>query len=309
MPEIQVRADLQTINMPFFIMDDFRLRVFLEVVRTGSFTRAAERLKISQPAVSQNIAELESSLGVSLFDRSRQSVRLSGEGELFKSYADRIVYWCSAAEKMFSAAVRNSPVREVRIEAGDDMLSCVLPGVLRAVLSVNPDIRFRLESGSGTGTDPDVTIFTDVLKEETGTVPGNVMLGYSHACLVVSARNPLPLKRESNERPPVPGCDIAYWTGPGPASGVLPPDMLTDVRLESSSVETVRRSVLDSAHMAGILPYHAVMEDVEEGRLVMLPLREPLYTIKAGLVFSDGFSRTSLAGLLYRKLRDYFTGQ
>ena len=44
------------------IFDDFRLRVFVTVVDEGNFTRAAKLLNISQPAVSQNISELEKML-------------------------------------------------------------------------------------------------------------------------------------------------------------------------------------------------------------------------------------------------------
>ena len=51
-------------------MDDFRLRVFLAAARTLSFTRAAEELFISQPAVSKHVSALETAYGVTLFNRS-----------------------------------------------------------------------------------------------------------------------------------------------------------------------------------------------------------------------------------------------
>ena len=50
-------------------MDDFRLRVFLAAARTLSFTRAAEELFISQPAVSKHVSALETAYGVTLFNR------------------------------------------------------------------------------------------------------------------------------------------------------------------------------------------------------------------------------------------------
>lgn len=50
-------------------MDDFRLRVFLAAARTLSFTRAAEELFISQPAVSKHVNALETAYGVTLFNR------------------------------------------------------------------------------------------------------------------------------------------------------------------------------------------------------------------------------------------------
>ena len=48
------------------MFEDFRLKVFLAVAKEGSFTNAAKSLGVSQPAVSQNIAEIEKGIGVKL---------------------------------------------------------------------------------------------------------------------------------------------------------------------------------------------------------------------------------------------------
>jgi len=50
-------------------MENFRLKVFRTVAHESSFRRAAERLHLSQPAVSQQVQALEAELGVALFDR------------------------------------------------------------------------------------------------------------------------------------------------------------------------------------------------------------------------------------------------
>jgi LysR family pca operon transcriptional activator len=60
---------------------------FLEVSERRSFVRAAEALHSTQPAVSKTIAELEDSLGVVLFERSRRGVRLTSYGEAFRRHA------------------------------------------------------------------------------------------------------------------------------------------------------------------------------------------------------------------------------
>ena len=62
------------------MFEDFRLKVFTELAAQGSFTATARKLGISQPAVSQNIAEIENNYGIRLFDRSRKSVELTREG-------------------------------------------------------------------------------------------------------------------------------------------------------------------------------------------------------------------------------------
>jgi len=83
------------------MLEDFKLKVFSTVCRTHNFTKAARALEITQPAVSQNVAELEKLLGVSLFDRGRGEVTLTPDGEEFARYAERILYWCHQAEEKF----------------------------------------------------------------------------------------------------------------------------------------------------------------------------------------------------------------
>ena len=62
-------------------MDDRRLRYFLAVVDEGSVTRAAERLRVAQPSLSQALRAFESELDVQLFHRVGRGVRLSAAGE------------------------------------------------------------------------------------------------------------------------------------------------------------------------------------------------------------------------------------
>lgn len=79
------------------MFEDFRLRIFLTLAGTRSFTAAAKELGISQPAVSQNISELERTLGEQLFERKRGEASLTDKGLLFKGYAEQILHWYGAA--------------------------------------------------------------------------------------------------------------------------------------------------------------------------------------------------------------------
>ena len=72
-------------------MIDPKLYSLIEIVQTGSFTRAAERLSLTQPAVSQHIRILEESIGAKIFDRSHNELRLTREGELVLRYAKRML--------------------------------------------------------------------------------------------------------------------------------------------------------------------------------------------------------------------------
>jgi LysR family cyn operon transcriptional activator len=67
------------------------LRYFLAVANTRSFTRAAERLHVTQPTLSHQIKQLEQMVGTVLFDRSTKEVELTAAGRLFKPYCERIL--------------------------------------------------------------------------------------------------------------------------------------------------------------------------------------------------------------------------
>ena len=73
------------------MLEDQRLIIFEAVAREGSFTVAARKLGVSQPAVSQCVADLEKKTGARLFDRQRGAVTLTPQGETFRLFAARIL--------------------------------------------------------------------------------------------------------------------------------------------------------------------------------------------------------------------------
>ena len=72
-------------------MDIELARTFLEIVNTGSFIKAAERMHVTQTAVTARIRSLESHLSCQLFVRNRSGARLTEEGEQFVEYATSLV--------------------------------------------------------------------------------------------------------------------------------------------------------------------------------------------------------------------------
>ena len=77
------------------------MKVFESVARIGKFSDAGRELGISQAAVSQNIAELERMLGLSLFVRSRNGATLTEDGKAFREYAARINFWYDKINSVF----------------------------------------------------------------------------------------------------------------------------------------------------------------------------------------------------------------
>ena len=74
------------------MIEDFRLKVFETVAELGSFTAAARKLGISQPAISNHINELEKQMQTKLVARSRAVVSLTENGRKFLSYVHQILH-------------------------------------------------------------------------------------------------------------------------------------------------------------------------------------------------------------------------
>lgn len=79
------------------MMDLYLLRYFLAVVETGSFTRAADRVFVTQPTLSAGIKKLEGQLGHTLFERSNRRVFLTDAGTRFLPRAKAILHECNMA--------------------------------------------------------------------------------------------------------------------------------------------------------------------------------------------------------------------
>ena len=95
--------------------EDFRLRVFVTVAELGSFSAAARELGVSQPAVSQNVAELERQVGSALFERNKVSLSITPAGENLKKYAAEILHWYGAANDSLDPSKQAEEPLEVRL--------------------------------------------------------------------------------------------------------------------------------------------------------------------------------------------------
>lgn len=80
-------------------MDIDLARTFLEIIRSGSFIATAERLHITQTAVTARVRSLETQLGCRLFVRSRAGASLTSDGERFVTYANQLVQTWEAARR------------------------------------------------------------------------------------------------------------------------------------------------------------------------------------------------------------------
>ena len=129
------------------MFDPDLLATFLAVAETGSFTRAAERLGLSQPTVSQHVARLEKAAGRVLVDRDTRQVRLTDNGDAMAGFARTILAAHAAADSYFSGTAMRG---RLRFGAADDLAITQLPSILRDFRQAYPQINLELTVSQST---------------------------------------------------------------------------------------------------------------------------------------------------------------
>lgn len=126
------------------MLDLLLLRSFVAVADCANFTRAAERLHLTQSTVSQQIRRLEDSLGYRLFDRSVRQVLMTAEGEQLCSYARRILALHDEAEDV----LRNRQSEGVlRLGVPEDFAAERLMPLLADFAGRQTSVRLEVSSG------------------------------------------------------------------------------------------------------------------------------------------------------------------
>ncbi|NUR02800.1 MAG: LysR family transcriptional regulator [Streptomyces sp.] len=131
------------------------LQYFLAVAEEESFTRAAARCHVAQPAVSQQIRSLERELGEALFERDSRTVRLTAAGEALVPHA-RTVTGAVAAAKAEFAARSGLLTGTLSIGAADGVESSSLPALLGTFHRLYPGVGVRLVEGASASLVPQV---------------------------------------------------------------------------------------------------------------------------------------------------------
>ena len=258
------------------------LAVFNAVAMTGGINRAAERLMISQPAVSRQIQALEQALGVTLLERRPRGVHLTEAGKILADYARRLFAIEAQANEVF-ADLRSLRTGVLRLGGSMSLGNYFLPEVIAAFHHEYPQIRISLEVGN-TGYILDLVRHNRV---DIGFIEGIFDAGefeaelFMHDELIVIAhpghplvgQGPMPFSRLCDY-----GC-VMRESGSGTRAAL---DSLLEragidfhpFNLTLGSPEAVKRAVARGAGLA-VASNLTVVNELESGELVHIPLSGP----------------------------------
>jgi DNA-binding transcriptional LysR family regulator len=129
------------------MLDPRRLLTFRAVARHGSFSRAAEAVMLSQPAVSQQVAALERELGTTLLVRGRAGTVPTAAGELLLAHADALAARLDLADTQMDALVTGER-RALCIGAFPSALATIVPAAARALRGRESDLEIAIREGT-----------------------------------------------------------------------------------------------------------------------------------------------------------------
>lgn len=128
-------------------MDLHKLLIFVTIARLANFTRAADRLHMTQPTVSQQLAMLEKQLGTPLIERDTRWLRLTPAGEVLLPYAEKLLALADEAAEATRAAAGLAD-RTLRLGAGHTLATYLLPNLLSRYRERFPQHIIRINVGN-----------------------------------------------------------------------------------------------------------------------------------------------------------------
>ena len=251
-----------------------QLQTFVTVAAEGSMTAAADKLFLTQPAVSQQMKNMEDDLGVELIVRGSKQIKMTAQGEILYEHAKKILSLANLAEvsiKSIGAKLHG----ELRIGTLNSIGLHLMSPVVSRLLKFNPDFKIKVEYSRGETLiqsykkgEIDVLVLPDVEKNFKTTLPDakSEILFQEEMWLVGSGKDEFyPPHIQLNDIKKIP---YVHFEDEFPEFDTVLKDRLGTLQsvFESSNVGTLKR-VIEYGLGIGFLPSHSIKKQVRSGRM------------------------------------------
>jgi LysR family transcriptional regulator, low CO2-responsive transcriptional regulator len=260
-------------------MNIHHLAIFNAIAETGSISAAAQRMHISQPALSREIKDFEERLGVKLFDRLPRGMRMTHAGEVLHEYALRLFEIAHIAEASMKE-MADARMGSLSIGASNTNGTYVLPQRLAVFRRTNPGVRITMFIGNTEQISQGVADmrFTLGFIEGPLHVAGLIAEKFEKDELlpVVAADHGLSKKRrllatDINGQPL-----LMREKGSGTRELIAETLDANDVKqgsvMEFGNTEALKQAAMHGGGIAW-LPRISIAKELDEGRLQLLPIK------------------------------------
>ncbi|MDT3699928.1 MAG: LysR family transcriptional regulator [Thermincola sp.] len=127
-------------------MELTQIKAFYEIAKSGSFSKGAEKLNITQPALSRQIESLEKSVGINLFNRHSRGVQLTEAGRRLFEYVEQMLRLAAEAERTLQE-IQGLETGQLSIGACTTVGNYLLPASLSTFLKLYPKLDISLDLG------------------------------------------------------------------------------------------------------------------------------------------------------------------
>ena len=290
-----------------------QLSTFVTVLSEGSMTAAAEKLYLTQPAVSQQIRNLEDDIGVELLVRGVRQVKATLQGQLLFEYARKIMHLTRQAEVAIQSM--SSDVKgHLRVGTLNSVGMFFISPVIGMFLKNNAKLSVQLNYGSGNEIlscmsrgELDVVILPDTEKEygRKFTEYDERFLMKDEMWLVGAGRDTsIPRKAPLSDYNSQPIISLAEnYPGFCRQLNLQLEKINISVKpvFEATNVGTLKR-VIESGLGWGFLPAHSIRKQVRTGRLTHVDVEEIKYGINLMYYTRHGLESEAASDVLFRAL-------
>jgi DNA-binding transcriptional LysR family regulator len=284
------------------------LRVFLTVVETGTHTRAARSLGISQSTVSETLAALERTLGTPLFRKAAKGPMLTPSGEALLPYAKRTLALTNELMTELSR-VSNNVSTTLVVASVESLGTYVLPSRLAELRERWPNVRIEVVTAICAEIHESVAAGKSdlglVLEADSGAEDESI-LAKARLVIFASPKHPLAKRRASPEQ--LSRCDFYTSDTAGNYHQVLrqyfDAAQIPLPRMQAlGTIEGVKRGILASGAALGLLPAHAVNQELSDGVLAEVHVSPALQGVVLRAVRSAANANSPLVADLVQMLR------
>lgn len=296
-----------------------QLTTFCAVVSEGSMTAAADKLYLTQPAVSQQIRNLEDEIGSELLVRGVRSVKPTLQGQLLYDYAKRILYLTQQAEvalQTISTELKGS----IRIGTINSIGLYLISPIIGLFLKHNSQLHIKLTYGNTESLTKGLMndeIDAIIIPEQVGEAKDNLgpfgdkFLMKDEMWLVGSGRDDsLPQSiqlKDFVEKP------IVYFTDKYDTFRDALETKLASLNLEflpvfeADNVGTLKR-VIETGLGWGFLPSHSIYKQVRTGRMSRILVQDMSVSTSVHMYYRQSKSLNEIVSTFYRALKQQALG-
>jgi DNA-binding transcriptional LysR family regulator len=265
-------------------MEMSQLEFFLQVVEEGSFSKAADAVGRTQPAVSIAVRRLEEEVGASLFDRSQKTPTLTEAGVVIRDYARRIMSLRDEARAAVSE-LRALKRGLVRVGANESTSLYLLPQVILAFRERHPEVKVEIYRHVSERL-PRVVLegkvdFAVLASEPTDRDLDSFPVLRDDLALILNPEHPLAAREEVTVEELGRESFLAHNVRTASRNKVVEVFAAhhtpLNITLELATVETIKRFVQLNIGLA-FVPRMCVREELERGTLSTVPVRGLSYT-------------------------------